>query len=387
MQYITRQLKLGNTAQLRKLSLECGTTYSLIVTTFWRVYRNKNHWLSSNAMQKIIKNNNLHSQTVQGIIQSFYEALKSWSSLREGNQNARPPRKHRRFYAIPFKSSAIKLNNNVLMLSTGRGNDPIMVPWKNDTPKFCEISFKGGQYVLNAVYPVTVSSKSTGDKYAGLLVGKTHIGAVSFGADTHIANGRELRSKYLYRDKTYSSFKSKLDKCTIGSRKWKRLDEARWRTITRLNNQIKDILHKQTTALVCAMKSKGVQTVGIGNMQNIKLDNGCVEDLRPGRHHIPVSKIKELFAYKAELAGIEVVHQKSQLRHACPVCVEHNETSTLNYSCSSCGFQSHRYSVGAVNISHFTKYREHVPVVGDMTPPVGIRYNANRLRKSATAVA
>ena len=389
MPYITRQMKIGNSSQVRQLSLEAGAVYSSAVKTFWRVFRKKNHWLSLKDMQKIVRNNNLHSQSVQGITQTFYEALKSWNALRRKNPSARPPRKHRLFHPIPFKESAIKIKDDMLILSTGRGNEPVIIPWKFDKPKFCEISYKLNEFVLNAVYQKEAQvQKSEGEVAAGVLIGRTHIGAAYLGKNTHIANGRELRSKYLYKDKMHESFNSKMDKCEKNSRKWKRLEQARRRILNNINNQIKDILHKQTTALVCAMKEHNVQTVGIGYMRNIQMDNGCVESLRVLDHHAPLSKVREMIAYKATFAGIKVRHIDDDIiKHACPVCVEHNEPDDLTYLCKLCGFQSHRYCVGAVNINHFTKYREHVPVVGDMTPPVGIRYYADSLRKSAASVA
>ena len=389
MSYITRQLKIGNSARVRQLSLESGAVYSTAVKTFWRVFRKKSHWISLKDMQRIVKNNNLHSQTVQGITQTFYEALKSWNALRHKNPNAKPPRKHRRFHPVPFKESAIKVKDGMLILSTGRGNEPVIIPWKFDKPKFCEISYRLDEFVLNAVYKIEPHALGSGDTAAGVLIGRTHIGAAFLGKHTHIANGRELRSKYLYRDKIRESFKSKMDKCAKSSRKWKRLEQARKRKLNNINNQIKDILHKQTTALVCAMKEHNVQTVGIGYMRSIQMESDCIESLRAFNHHAPISKIREMIAYKAAHAGMTVRHidDGDDVKHACPVCVEHNEPDDLTYLCKLCGFQSHRYCVGAVNINHIAKYREHVPVVGDMTPPVGIRYYADSLRKSATTVA
>ena len=60
-----------------------------------------------------------------------------------------------------------------------------------------------------------------------------------------------------------------MDKCKKKSRKWKRLNRAKKQTLAKLNNQIKDILHKQTTAIVCAMQQDGVQTVGIGDVRDL----------------------------------------------------------------------------------------------------------------------
>ena len=81
-QYITRQLKIGKTAELDRLAHEAGIVYSQTVVRFWRIVRHSNHWISEYAMKRLIRNNTLHSQTVQGIVETYYESLKSWSKLR-----------------------------------------------------------------------------------------------------------------------------------------------------------------------------------------------------------------------------------------------------------------------------------------------------------------
>ncbi|MDR0490007.1 MAG: hypothetical protein LBH28_02005, partial [Oscillospiraceae bacterium] len=166
--YVTRQLKIGKTKQLDRLAREAGEVYSQTVVAFWRIVRHKNHWLSSNAMQKIIHNGNLHSQTVQGIIQAFYEALRSWEALRKNGMNAKPPRRLNRYYSIPFKSSAIALKDGTLKLSIGKGIEPLCIPWRFARPKVCEISYNGAGYVLNAVYTVANASITTEHGCAGI---------------------------------------------------------------------------------------------------------------------------------------------------------------------------------------------------------------------------
>ncbi|MDR0491168.1 MAG: transposase [Oscillospiraceae bacterium] len=95
-----------------------------------------------------------------------------------------------------------------------------------------------------------------------------------------------------------------------------------------------------------------------------------------------------MITYKAERAGmiVELVNEKytSQI---CPRCGMRNKADGRNYRCEKCGFEYHRDGVGAINIRSRTLYREITPVVGVMTPPVGIRYYANPTRTSAAPVA
>ena len=353
--------------------------YSGTLVTFWRVYRHSDHWLSSNAMQKLIRNEKLHSQTVQGIVQTFYEALKSWSVIRKTDPNAKPPRRLSKYHPMPFKSSAIKLNDGTLTLSTGRGNEPIRIPWKFELPRVCEITFNGEEYVLNAVYEAELPAEINGKGHAGVEFGDVHMAAVYTGQKTNIANGRELRSKSHYRDHVKAHFMSEMSKCKKDSRKWNRMNRARKRTMRKLNHQVKDIMHKQTNAIVCVMKNEGTQTVGIGNVRNTGKDIG---------YRSPIGTVRKMIAYKSERMGMTVKYIIDEHSgRVCPYCGQQNNKNHRIFKCGKCGFERDKDCVSAINIRSLAEYREYVPVIGDMTPPVGIRYYADSLRTSAAKPA
>ena len=267
----------------------------------------------------------------------------------------------------------------MLTLSTGRGNEPIRIPWKFQLPKVCEITFNGREYVLNAVYAAIIPETALGSGYAGVDFGQVHIAVVNTGVGTFIANGHELRSKRLYQNKVKKRFQYKMDKCVRHSRKWKRLNRARARALCKLNNQARDILHKQTNAIVCVMEKEGIQTVGIGNVRNMRKNVG---------YRVPVGTVRSMVAYKSQRIGMTVEFIDDEYyRCTCPRCIERNITDDRIYLCAKCGFEHHLDRLGAISIRNFTKYREYVPVIGDMTPPVGIRYYADTSRTSAARSA
>ena len=392
MPYTTKQLKIGNTDQLDYLAHEAGAVWSDTVVKFWRVVRHSDHWLSKNAMQKLIRNNNLHSQTVQGITDSFYESLKSWKILHKTDHRANPPRKRHWYHAIPFKESAIKLKDGNLILSTGRGNQPIVIPWLFGKPKVCEISYSGKEYVLNATYAIE-PTENNADGFAGVDLGEVHIAVVCTGERIVIANGRELRSKRRYQNKAKGSFQKKLSKKKKGSRRYKKVNNAKHRVTNKLNNQIRDILHKQTTKLVCILKEDGIQTVGIGDLRDIRDDcNDPNSKNNQKLHQMLSGKARHYITYKAERLGMTVeLVDEAYTSQTCPQCTELNKTKDRNYICEHCGYTGHRDGVGSYNIRHKTKYQgEMLPVVGDMeskrvlmTPPVGIKYQADTQNASA----
>ncbi len=104
-----------------------------------------------------------------------------------------------------------------------------------------------------------------------------------------------------------------------------------------------------------------------------------------------------MLTYKAERLGMVVaLQEESYTSKTCPTCGHKRKSKPAGrvFHCTNkkCGFTWHRDGVGAVNIRR--KYLGCGPVVGDMAPPIGMRFNprvgvARRekeyLREAATA--
>ena len=324
----------------------------------------------------MIRNRKLNAQSVQGIVEKFYASLTSWKELRKSNPRARMPKKRKWFYVIPYKEKAIRVIDGRLILSNGKGNEPLMFDWQHEKPKYVEISYDEG-YVLNAVYmPNKVPEIEVGD-IAGIDLGEVHIAVARTESVTTILNGRELRSKSRYLNKVKASFQSMMQRCKKGSKRHRRLAKAKKRMCKRLNNQIKDVLHKQTTKLISTLRERDVKTVAIGDIRNIRLncDKGAYTNQKI--HQMRSGRARKMLTYKALLTGMETVMvNEAYTTKTCPRCLSRNECKGRNYKCPICAFEYHRDGVGAINIRQKQKYRGFVPVVGEMAPPVGIRYVA-----------
>jgi putative transposase len=327
-------------------------------------------------MQKIIRNTNLHSQTVQGIIDKFYEAIASWREAKKSNPNARIPKRRKWYFVIPYKASAIRLKNGRLLLSNGKNNEPISLEWPYSLPKIISVSFDCG-YRVNAAYAESPEEAPAGDDTAGIDLGEIHIAVTATGKRVIISNGRELRAKRRRQNKVKAHFQRRMDKCKKRSRKWKQLDKVKKRTLKRLNNQIKDVLHKQTTAIVRTMKTDGVRTVGIGDLRELRQDVDYGAHANQRIHQMTFGQARQMITYKAKRAGmvVELINE-AYTSQTCPKCGARHKSVNRDYQCPVCGLAYHRDGVGAVNIRQKTMYRELVPVVGDMIPPVGVRYSA-----------
>jgi putative transposase len=276
---------------------------------------------------------------------------------------------------LPYKASAIRLKNGKLILSNGKVSEALMIDWAFDKPEFVRISFDGQSYVVNAVYAVeTPEIKRTGET-AGIDLGEIHLAVANIGETTIIINGRELRSKRRYQNKLKGKFQQRLSKHKKGSRKYKSLNRKKKQVLKRLDNQIKDILHKQTAKLIQTLKSNDVCTAAIGDVRDIRQNVDYGAKANQKIHQMPSGQVRAMIEYKCAKHGIEtVIINEAYSSQTCPKCLKKHKPSNRNYKCSFCGFEYHRDGVGAINIRQKQMYREYAPVVGVMTPPIGIRY-------------
>lgn len=374
MMYKVRKLKLEKTDQLDELTLAAGDLYSRTVTSFWRVVRHKDIWLKPSSMMRWHSSDKLHAHSADAVVQSFYSALRSWRERKKVNPDAKPPYRRRKFYKVQWKSSAIRLRNGKLILSNGKGNDPLVVPWKWDCPKLVELGWNNG-YELRAVYDIRSNQQPRGNKVAGIDLGEVHLAVAHDGEDAIILNGRLLRTKRQYQNKLKAKLSSMLDRKKKGSRRWRRLQRSKQKQLANINNQIRDILHKQTTGLVSTLYERGVQTLVIGDVRDIRqhVDYGSYANQRI--HQMVTGRVRWMLTYKAKAMSMDVVLQDEKYTsQTCPACGKRHKPNGRQYVCK-CGFRYHRDAVGAWNIRQ--KYLGQGPVVGVMASPIGIRYTPN----------
>jgi putative transposase len=275
----------------------------------------------------------------------------------------------------------MQLKDEVLRLSNGRGNEPLVLDWPWELPQTVVIHWTGSQYEAIATYKQEEpQGKPHGNKVAGIDLGEVHMAVSHDGEHTHILNGRYLRSKRQYRNKLIVDLDSKIARLKRGSRRRKKLIKSKKKQLGKIKHQIQDIEHKSTSRLVSTLWEEGVQTLVIGDVRDIRQANDVGSTNNQKIHQWSFGTARHQLTYKAERLGMSVVLQdEHRTSRTCPVCC-HCRKSKLKgrvFRCTNkrCGWSFHRDGVGAINIRK--KYREEfgVPlVVGDMAPPIGIRY-------------
>lgn len=349
-------------------------------------------------MQKWHTSSELHAHSSDAIADNFYASIKSANERKKaGDTEAKYPRRRKWFFKTTWKSTAIKIKDGSLILSNGRGNESLVLSWQWNKPKQVEIGWKqSGGYQLRAVYTAgglrqdpllfekqkcpqveALLAMPTGNKIAAVDLGELRSATIHDGEQTVIYNGRLIKSKVAYRNRIMASMQELIAKTKKGSARRCLLVRSKKRQLAKLNHQNNDILHKQTKHIVSTLYERGVQTLVIGDIRDIRKSIDYGKKMNQRLHGWSFGKFRELLTYKAQLVGMEVVLQNE--RHTsktCPKCGAKHKPQGRLYSCRSCGFKFDRDGVGAINIR--SKYLGclGVPVVGELwQPPFGVRWN------------
>lgn len=371
-------------------SLKAVWDYAHGYRTTGRIDKQCELWMD----KQLLKSQPLHSQSIQAVRERYFKNRKAYRALRRnGNTTAKPPYKYKRFQTTTWKKSAIRFKETScgysVVLSNGKGTPPLQIP----LPKLFNLSFTPniamvnlvythGHYALHFVYHTEKPDASKADDVVGVDIGEIHPIVSHNGQDTRIFNGRYIRSLYRLRNKVLAEFSQAISGYRRHSNRWWHLTRRKWKHIKKIDNQIKDALHKHTTSFVKYCHATGIGTIVLGDLTGIRQNIKGRKKERQKLHQWAFGKIAELITYKAKALGIQVkVIDESYTSQTCPQCGNRKKPNTRHYTCP-CGFKYHRDGVGAINIRQ--KYLGHfgVPVVADMdtqtmkmTPPLGFRLN------------
>lgn len=376
--YKTVRLDLEKTPLLDKLARASGELYSRILVSYWRVLRKKSVFLSNYSMQKWHTSQELHAHSSDAIADNFYASIKSANERKKaGDIQAKYPRRRKWFFKITWKSTAIKLKNDSLILSNGRGNESLILPWQWSKPKQVEIGWKqSGGYQLRAVYTMEQTYQPLDNKIAAVDLGELRSATTHDGKQTVIYNGRLIKSKVVYRNKITARFQELISKTKRSSNRRKKLVRTKKRQTAKINHQINDILHKQTLHIVSTLHERGVQTLVIGDIRDIRKSIDYGKEMNQRLHSWSFGKFRELLTCKAQLVGMKVVLQNERdTSITCPKCGAKHKPQGRLYKCRSCDFKFDRDGVGAINIRKKYLGCLGIPVVGEAwCPPLGVRY-------------
>ena len=375
--YTTKKIKAASTPELDMLARESGRCYSKVVSLIRKTRVKKGLWLSQGAVQKYmrLRGYRLHSQTVQAIIQSYFDGLKSYFEVKRSDDTAKPPKRTPKFYKIRWIQNGISFKDGVVRLSNGKGSEPITL--KSDArPTYVEMYFQRGNYYFSLVYKVQTPPKRKTGKTVAVDMGEIHPIVSHDGKQTIIYNGRLLRALRQYLNKFKAHIQSKMDRCKHRSNHWYRLRRVKQKILAKLNAQIKDAEHKITSRFISDCIRAKADTIVIGDLTGIRDRAKYSKKSNQKIHQWAYARLQSMICYKAELAGLKIKFvSEAYTSQTCPQCGNRKKTTNRNYHCNHCGFEYHRDGVGAINIwNKVSGYLLH-PVVGAMASPIGVRFD------------
>jgi putative transposase len=381
--YYARTLKLPSALKPRldELALASGALDSQVVTAFWRTLkrsagkkrnivdpRRKTVFLSSGTLQKLFPNDPaglLHSHSCDAVVDSFMDSMKSARTRKKTDLNARFPRRRKRYFKVVFKSSALRVRNGQLLLSTGDKKRPIALPWAFDLPRSVEIGWKDDGYELRAMYEDTRAVQAPlGDGVAGLDIGELRLADLYDGERVELHSGRLIRARNHYGNKQQARLDALIARKKTHvvpgqpcSKRLKRLQGARRHLRARIRRQHQDQLRKQARAVVSTLHERRVQTLAVGDLSNIrtKIDHGSRGNQQ--LHGWVFSKFLLELRAQSRKFGLEVVMvDEAFTSQTCPWTGARKKAKGRAFI-SPCGeHQMDRDGVGAVNIR--AKYLE-----------------------------
>jgi putative transposase len=315
--YQVRRVTIGIREQLDELAGECGRLYSQTAISFWRTLRHMGIWLKPKHLMRWHTSKKLHAHSADACVQAFCAAMHSWRQRRQDDPEAKAPHKRKHYFRIAYKRSAMSLVDGRLRLCNAKGNAALVLPWPWELPNTVAIHGTATEdEAIATSEQLPVHGAFLPGTVAGIDLGEVQMAAAHDGAETHILNGRLVRSKVPDRNKLHAKLNSRIDgRIKKGS---KRGIRSKKKPLTQIASHRRDSEHTQTSTLITTLHQAGVQTLASGDVRAIRqgLDGGCKtnQNLHQWTHGSRRFKL----TYQAQRLGMEVVLQ--QEAHTAKTC-------------------------------------------------------------------
>jgi putative transposase len=322
---------------------EAAAVWDWLVEAHADVRAGGGQWPSKAEWQKRAKGRfpNLHSQSVQQTIADFCEAITATTTLRKGSRpDARYPFRKPKHRCVIFTNQGARLRDEVLTLPCGKaGKLRIRIPSTVCIPgRLMEARLHFGKVELVCEVPEVV--RLTGPTI-GVDLGVNTLVAATDGDRVVLVSGRAVKSVMRLRNKRLAKISAKQSGKTKGSRRWRRLQRRKYRTLDRAHRQIRDLCHKATRKVADAFPDAKAYVGEPFNDAARKMGRVQAQQVGQACNGILIA----MLAYK--LASAIRVNEAFSSQ-ACPACGARNKCRRV-YRCK-CGCTAPRDVIGATNI-------------------------------------
>lgn len=351
------QKKPFNPYQAGELRQEAARCWNAVCTVHRLFYARYGIWIGEATIKKFLKGRfRLHSQTVQAIVELYFECCDRTREIRKEEGGAwRYPYRKKSHFVVTWKKAALKRRGIYLLLSNGRGNEPLIVKlpqrlWESNIHQVQLVWHRTG-YWLHVSVEEPPLHKAEGSKPVGADPGEVHVCAFTDGVEALVVSGRGLRSLKRLRNKELGKFQKRLSRLSKGSRRWRKTYRAKLCFLEWIDRRIEHLEHAGTAKAVrwCVNHHAGVVYLG---------DPDGVRDNAQGNRHNQrmgqwtYGRTAELLKYKLRRLGIKLtLVDERGTSGTCPKCGQYSKQHGRVFKCSHCGFSgAHRDVVGASGI-------------------------------------
>ncbi len=209
------------------------------------------------------------------------------------------------------------------------------------------------QYWLHVVVEKPFLTKVQGGNKAAIDPGEVHAVAMTDGNEAVVISGRLLRSLHRLRNKKLRWFQRAISRTKKGSRRRRKLLDAKYRFLNNIDRRIEHVLHAISAEAVRWCIDRGVSIVYVGDPSSVREKN-CGSKHNQRMSQWTFGKLRRLLEYKLKRQGIKLISVDERgTAGTCPACTVYTKQSGRTYKCGNkdCGFKgAHRDVVGSSGI-------------------------------------
>ena len=300
----------------------------------------------------------LHSQSAQAVLEELWRSYKSWFALRKkGDSKAKPPgfRRKTSLSAVTFKQNAVKWNPRTSTVRLSIPKDiygkqflylkirlPHGIRLDENNIQLARLIYHHGTWFVHLVYKIKLPVLKGSGETMAIDLGMKHLAATACtDRTTALWSGGELAALERHFDKQKSkTTKSKSNRsCTLNQKR---------------SRQRSHLLHSFTRSLVSDADARGVSTIIVGDLTDIRDGKNWGNSGNQQLHKWPFDKIIKMLTYKARLKGIRVVKESEEYTsQTCCLCGTKCKSNRVHrglYICNQCGAVINADVNSAINI-------------------------------------
>jgi putative transposase len=342
---------------VRNLQREAARAWNTVCSVHRVIYGRYHLWLDEGAMKSFVAGGyGIHSQSVQAIVETYFECCERTRELREdGQTDWRYPYRKKYFFSITWKPLGITHEGGVLTLSSGRGRESL----KLDLPerltgsviKLAQVVWHRNGYWLHVAIEKPALKKVQGGATAAIDPGEVHAVTITDGEQALVISGRLLRSLQRLRNKTLRKFQGAISRTKKGSRRRRKLLDAKYRFLNNIELRIEHARHTISAQVATWCSDHNISRVYIGDPSGVR-EKDCGRKHNQRMSQWPFGELRRMLEYKLKRLGVKLVKiEERGTSGTCPKCAEYTKQTGRIYRCGQCGFTgAHRDVIGASGI-------------------------------------